>query len=86
MLSTVLGSCSKKDDISRAFGVYDALRRPRRSSVAQSSIWAAKLFTGRLPEVGLDVDRMAEKLPSWGSNIYDYDLAAAQKDAQARMG
>lgn len=85
MLSTVLGACSTKNDISRALDVYDALRRPRRSGVAQSSIWAAKLFTGRLADVGLDVDRLAEKLPTWGANIYDYDLAAAQEEALASM-
>lgn len=85
ILSTVLGSCMTKEDISRAFVVYDALRRPRRSNVAQSSMWAAKLLTGRLPEVGLNMERIAEKLPSWGSNIYNYDLAAAQQEALARM-
>ncbi|EME48631.1 hypothetical protein DOTSEDRAFT_67616 [Dothistroma septosporum NZE10] len=85
MLSTVLSSCTSKDDMPRAFDVYDGLRRPRRSSIAQSSIWAAKLFTGRLPEVGLNIERMAERLPSWGSNIYEYDLAAAQQEGVARM-
>lgn len=85
MLSTVLGACTSKNDISRAMSVYDALRRPRRWNVAQSSIWAAKLFTGRDPDVGLDPERMAEKLPTWGSNIYAHDLAAAQKEGLKRM-
>jgi hypothetical protein len=38
-------------------------------------------LTGRDPEVGLDISRMAEKLASWGSNIYNYDLAASQQQA-----
>lgn len=85
MLSTVLGACLAKEDIPRAFEVYDALRRPRRADIAKTSAWAALLFTGRAPGVGLDLRRMAEQLPSWGSNIYDYDLAAAQFQALERM-
>ena len=43
------------------------------------------LFTGRAPDVGLDLQRIAEKLPDWGSNIYNYDLAAVGAEGLQRM-
>lgn len=85
MLSNLLGVCSKVEDIPRAFVVYDALRRPRRQDIAKSSIRAALILTGQLPGVEMNPDRIAETLPDWGSNIYDYDLKAAQAEAQKRM-
>lgn len=85
MLSDVLGLCAKAENIERAFEIYDGLRRPRRQDIAKSSIRAAMILTGKLPGVGLDPDRVAETLTDWGSNIYDYDLAAARDQAVKSM-
>nr|POE49500.1 uncharacterized protein c23c11.06c [Quercus suber] len=80
MLTTVLGACSKSEDIRKAFRTYDALRRPRRAEIAKSSEWTAALFTGKAPGIGLDPDLIAAQLPTWGSNIYNYDLVTAQAE------
>jgi hypothetical protein len=77
----VLGVCTTSDDVLRALKTYNVIRHPRRSDIARSGHWAAIFLTGRDPEVGLDISRMAEKLTSWGSNIYNYDLATSQQQA-----
>ena len=85
MLSTVIGASKTHSDLVKGFEVYDTIRRPRRADIARSSLWTGKWIMGRAEGVGLDFDRMAEQIEKWGSNIYDYDLAAAQQDALKLM-
>lgn len=77
----MLGLVTNSSEISLAFEVYDALRRPRRSAIAESSIWAGKIITGRHPEVGLDMEKIREVLPRYQRPIQPFDLEAQQREA-----
>ncbi|KAK4502071.1 hypothetical protein PRZ48_007882 [Zasmidium cellare] len=73
-LAIVMALVKSPEDISKAFRVYDGVRRPRRSDVARSSGEAGIFLHGRLEGVGLDVERMREYLGTWADNVHNYDL------------
>lgn len=80
ILETVLGAVKSRQDVAHAFSVYEKIRLPRRSSIADSSRESAILFTGR-SDTGLNTEEVRKKLVGWGSNIVDYDIEAAQVEA-----
>lgn len=85
MLSTLLSSLKGPSSIPLAFSIYDALRRPRRAAVAQSSMWAGRFLTGRDPDVGVDPEKMRAKLPTFQTTIFAVDLGEMQREAVRRL-
>ena len=85
MLETVLGAIGSPREIAHAFSVYEKLRLPRRSRVAELSREAGLLLTGR-SDVGLEIDKMRRQLDGWGSEIVDYDLSAVRAQALQLLG
>ncbi|KAK4504254.1 hypothetical protein PRZ48_005170 [Zasmidium cellare] len=82
LLSTVLGLVTSPSDIPSALRVYDSIRRPRRAAIAAASMKAARLMTGRDPEVGVDPERIRGLLPVWKKEIFGVDLEGVQREAR----
>ncbi|KAF2168370.1 hypothetical protein M409DRAFT_65390 [Zasmidium cellare ATCC 36951] len=82
LLSTVLGLVETPEDIPRALGGYDGIRRPRRSAIAEASMRAARLMTGRDPDVGVDPERIRERLSVWKTEVFAVDLEGQQREAR----
>jgi len=57
------------DNVSRALSVYDAVRRPVATDVAERSLINGRLFGLQLPGVPLDEDPL--RLPELGEAIRD---------------
>ncbi|KAF8229500.1 FAD/NAD(P)-binding domain-containing protein [Tricholoma matsutake] len=70
MLATLLGHpLTTLDTVSRALGIYDAVRRPIAMDVAERSLINGRLFGLQLPGVPLDED--PTRLPELGEAIKD---------------
>lgn len=85
ILSSLLGRAKTVDDCAKAFRVYDEVRRPRTHRIVESSRGTGLIMTGRDDEIGLDLDKLKQKLlPRWDF-IIDFEVEKHRDEALGRM-
>jgi salicylate hydroxylase len=73
ILSQVLSKCSTRDDLKKAFAVYDAVRRPRSQRLVKTSKEAGMLWEFEGDEKD-DLEKLAANAISRMDWIWDYDI------------
>ncbi|KFY29850.1 hypothetical protein V494_08431 [Pseudogymnoascus sp. VKM F-4513 (FW-928)] len=77
-----LGLAASAADITQAFKVYDAVRRPRSQSIVTTSKDAGCLYVMEDEEVGSDMDKTRENLLARNDWIWGNDLKAQFREAK----
>ncbi|KAI0135360.1 FAD/NAD(P)-binding domain-containing protein [Daldinia grandis] len=85
VLSTLLGRSKTPSDAVAGLKVYDQVRRPRTQQIVESSRVTGMIINGRGKDIGLDLEKLREKLlPRWNF-IIDYDNEKHLKEAVDMM-
>ncbi|OTA55508.1 FAD/NAD(P)-binding domain-containing protein [Hypoxylon sp. EC38] len=85
VLSNLLGRAKTPAEALVALKVYDRVRRPRTQRIVESSRETGMIMNGRGKEIGLELDKLREKLlPRWDF-IIDYDNEKHLKEAIEMM-
>ncbi|KJZ71487.1 hypothetical protein HIM_09126 [Hirsutella minnesotensis 3608] len=84
VLVALLGSVYSPDEISTAFQVFDAIRRPRCQRVIDSSRAVGGMMCGQDAEIGLDPDKLRKTLPGQWGFIMSLNIEEHQMDAVRR--
>ncbi|KAI1097693.1 FAD/NAD(P)-binding domain-containing protein [Jackrogersella minutella] len=85
ILSTLLGHAKTPAEGLTALKIYDHIRRPRTQRIVESSRLTGLMLTGRGEEIGLDLEKLREKLlPRWDF-ILDFDNEKHRNDAVEMM-
>lgn len=85
MLSNLLGKIDSAADIEKAFKAYDAVRRPRSQKVVTTSRDAAAIYEFENKALGNDLDKIRATLETRYDWIWNEDLPAQLKKAEALM-
>ncbi|KAH7080858.1 hypothetical protein FB567DRAFT_581998 [Paraphoma chrysanthemicola] len=83
ILSAVLGlaRADAPESIDAALYAYDAVRRPRSQWVSEHGKRLGMLWTGMVPEVGLDVGRLREAFLEWKEKGEEFDAGKHREEA-----
>ncbi|KAI1390333.1 mannitol 1-phosphate dehydrogenase [Hypoxylon trugodes] len=76
LLSQLIALVETPDEFDVAFQVYDAVRRPRAQRAVLTSFEAGLLYTWQHPEIGGDMQKIAENANQRLHWIWQYDLEA----------
>lgn len=74
LISALFENVQTVADAKAALHAYDSINRPRRQRLVESSYEAGLLTTGCVPEVGIDPERLKERLEHKWDWIFDVDL------------
>lgn len=85
VLSNLLGDISETKDIQKAFQAYDAVRRPRSQKVVTTSRDAVSIYEFENEELGMDLQKIRERLEQRYKWIWDEDLPAQLERAREIM-
>jgi len=72
-------------DIPRAFGVYDAVRRPRSQKLVTTSREGGLLYDMEQQGIGEDVEKIKDRLTERMKWIWEFDLQAHVDEAVRMM-
>ena len=75
-MSHVLGLATNCTEITKAFQIYDGIRRPRAQAVVTTSHDAGKLYTFTHPQMGTDLSKIVANLNERFLWIWEHDLNA----------
>lgn len=73
VLSSLLGRCTSRFDLSAAFKAYDYVRVPRTCRVITASREQGNLPCFESPEAGSDLEKVAEPL-NWDRRLWLWEL------------
>ncbi|OOF95786.1 hypothetical protein ASPCADRAFT_48952 [Aspergillus carbonarius ITEM 5010] len=76
IMSHVLGLATNCTEITKAFQIYDGIRRPRAQAVVTTSHDAGKLYTFTHPQMGTDLSKIVANLNERFLWIWEHDLNA----------
>lgn len=82
ILSHILGLVKSPSDISKAFQVYDAIRRPRGQKQVNTSAECGVVYVLDDPECGADREKVVANLNKRWLWIWEYDQDADLKKAE----
>lgn len=88
ILAAVLGlaRADSPDSIDAALYAYDTVRRPRSQWVSEHGKRLGMLWTGMVPEVGLDVGKLRAAFLEWKEKGEEFDAAKHKEEALSVMG
>ena len=81
ILSALLQATSRATDLPTALAVYDAIRRPRTQQVAAHAKHLGLLWTGQVPSVGTDLEKLREALLAGRDVVAGFDLVKHREEA-----
>ena len=81
VLSHLLGLVKDTKDISKAFEVYDSIRRPRAQKLVETSAECGVVYVLGHPDCGADRQKVVDNLNKRWLWIWEHDL-----DADLRKG
>jgi hypothetical protein len=81
-LSHILGLVKSSSNLSKAFQVYDSIRRPRAQKLVHTSAECGVVYVLGDPECGDDRQKVVENLNKRWLWIWEHDLEADVKKAQ----
>ncbi|KAM3065984.1 hypothetical protein ACMFMG_009795 [Clarireedia jacksonii] len=82
VLSNLLGDISDAQDLEKVFHAYDAVRRPRSQKVVTTSRDAAAIYEFENEELGMDLQKIRERLERRFRWIWGEDLPAQLERAR----
>ncbi|PQE03389.1 mannitol 1-phosphate dehydrogenase protein [Rutstroemia sp. NJR-2017a BBW] len=85
VLSNLLGDITDAGDIEKAFHAYDAVRRPRSQKVVTTSREAASIYEFEDAELGMDLQKIRQRVDQRYKWIWDEDLPAQLERAREIM-
>ncbi|MCJ1440941.1 MAG: hypothetical protein MMC23_001427 [Stictis urceolatum] len=85
VLSALLGQTKNTDHIEDTLKVWNEIRHPRTQKINKSSKVTGQIFTGLMPDVGTNAERMTEELKGKWDFIYGLDLAKYRQEALAML-
>jgi salicylate hydroxylase len=86
ILSHLFGLVKAPDDISKAFQVYDAIRRPRAQKLVETSAECGLVYVLGHSECGADRQKVVDNLNKRWLWIWEHDLNADVMKAEEEFG
>jgi salicylate hydroxylase len=80
IMSNLLGEVQDKKDITKAFAVYDQVRRPRSQNLVKTSFEGGKLYEMEL--VGEDREEIKAHLEKRMKWLWEYDIEGELREAK----
>lgn len=85
VISRLLGQAKERMDLEKAFATFERLRKERTQKLVRRSREQAEIYEFQAPDVGDDVGKIAEVLPSRWDWIWDHDIEKELTEAKAMM-
>lgn len=73
------------ESIEAALFAYDSIRRPRSQWVSDQGKKLGLMWTGMLPDVGMDVEKLREAFLEWKRSSEDFDAKKHKEEALGLM-
>jgi salicylate hydroxylase len=85
VLSHLLATVRKPDDLENVFKAYDSVRRPRAQKVVSTSTETGLLYNFIHPEAGSDMSKIVDNLNQRFLWIWEHDLEADVRKAKEQL-